>query len=170
MKTDHNGSLDAKHRHQMEGVRSIAVFEALKGLVVLLAGFGLLSLVHTDLQAAAEELVRHSHLDPARHYPRVFIEAASRTSPARLRLLAGLAFAYSAVRFVEAWGLWHLKAWAEWFAIISGSLYIPIEVYELIKHATLLRAVVLIANLVVVLYLIYVRYSSRRMKKELATD
>src|SRR5882757_2810953 len=100
----------------MEGVRSIAVFEAFKGLVVLLAGFGFLSLVHTDLQAAAEELIRHSHLNPARHYPRVFIEAASRTSPARLRFLAGLAFAYSTVRLVEAWGLWNLKAWAEWFA------------------------------------------------------
>lgn len=138
--------------------------------MVLLAGFGLLSLVHTDLQAAAEELVRHSHLNPARHYPRVFIEAASRTSPARLRLLAFLAFAYAAVRFVEAWGLWNLKAWAEWFAIISGSLYVPIEIYELIKHATLLRAAVLIANLVVVFYLIYVRYSSRRTEQKLDAD
>jgi uncharacterized membrane protein (DUF2068 family) len=149
-------------RHQAEGIRSIAVFEALKGVVILVAGFGLLHLVHRDLQAAAEEFVRHSHLNPAHHYPKIFIEAASRTSDSRLRSLAALAFLYSSVRFVEAWGLWRLKAWAEWFAIISGGIYIPIEIFELIKHATWLRLGLLLVNLFIVVYLIYVRYSSRQ--------
>jgi len=172
LKATDKGSLEAKRRHQMEGVRSIAVFEAFKGLIVLVAGFGLLHLVHHDLQAAAEELVRHSHLNPARHYPRIFIEAASRTSPARMRFLAAMAFLYSTIRFVEAWGLWNLKAWAEWFAIISGSIYVPIEIYELIKHATAIRFAVLILNLVVVAYLIYVRWSnsSKRTQTVVAAD
>ena len=43
------------------GVRLVAVFEALKGALVLGVGLGLLSLVHHDLQAVAERLVRHSH-------------------------------------------------------------------------------------------------------------
>lgn len=150
-----------KHGHEARearAIRSIAIFEALKGLVVLAAGFGLLHFVHRDLQALAEELVRHSHLNPAHHYPRVFIEAASRTSPARLRFLAAMAFLYSTVRFIEAYGLWRLRTWAEWFAIASGSIYVPIEIYELIKHATPLRAVVLLVNLFILVYLIYVRW------------
>jgi uncharacterized membrane protein (DUF2068 family) len=147
-------------RRQIEGVHLIAIFEALKGLVVLCAGFGLLHFVHRDLQSIAEELVRHSHLNPAHHYPRVFIEAATRTSPSRLRFLAALAFLYSTVRFVEAYGLWRLRAWAEWFAIVSGSIYVPIEIFELIKHATVLRAVVLLVNLFIVIYLIYVRWTN----------
>jgi len=69
-----------------------------------------------------------------------------------------MAFLYSVVRFVEAYGLWYLKAWAEWFAIISGSIYVPIELYELAKHATLVRATVLIANLAIVIYLVYLRW------------
>jgi uncharacterized membrane protein (DUF2068 family) len=150
--------------HQAEGIRSIAVFEAFKGLVVLAAGFGLLHFVHRDLQTAAEELVRHSHLNPAHHYPRIFIEAAGRTSDSRLRFLAALAFLYASVRFVEAWGLWRLKGWAEWFAIISGSIYVPIEIFELIKHATPLRVVVLAVNLFIVLYLIYVRCTAKKAK------
>jgi uncharacterized membrane protein (DUF2068 family) len=165
--TANKNSVAAAGAHQVGGVRSIAVFEALKGLVILLAGFGLLHFVHRDLQAAAEELVRHSHLNPAHHYPRIFIEAASRTSSSRIRFLAALAFLYSSVRFVEAYGLWYLKGWAEWFAIISGSIYVPIEIYELAKHATVLRATVLIVNLVIVAYLAYVRWtnSSRRSKQ-----
>ncbi len=141
------------------GVRAIALFEAVKGAVVLVAGFGLLALVHRDLEEIAERLVRHSHLNPASHYPRVFIEAAARTSDSRLRTLAGLAFVYSTVRFVEAYGLWKMRAWAEWFAIISGFIYLPVEAYELIEKPTLIRAGVLIGNSLIVAYLLYVRFS-----------
>lgn len=141
------------------GVRAVAFFEALKGTLVLVAGFGLLSLVHRDLEDLAERLVRHSHLNPASHYPRVFIEAAANTSDARLRTLAAMAFAYSTVRFVEAYGLWKMRAWAEWFAIISGCIYLPIELYELFERVTLIRAGVLVVNTSIVAYLLYVRLS-----------
>jgi uncharacterized membrane protein (DUF2068 family) len=141
------------------GVRAVALFEAVKGALVLAAGFGLLSLVHRDLEDLAERLVRHSHLDPASHYPRVFVEAAARMNDTRLRTLAALAFAYSVVRFVEAYGLWHMRAWAEWFAILSGCVYLPVELYELIERPTHLRGLVLFFNSVIVAYLLYVRLS-----------
>jgi uncharacterized membrane protein (DUF2068 family) len=144
------------------GVRVVAVFEALKGALVLSAGLGLLSLVHHDLQAAAERLVRHSHLNPAHHYPRIFIEAASHTDDSRLRSLAVLAFLYAAVRRIEAYGLWHMRVWAEWFAIIAGSLFLPVEIYELFRRATWTRGLVLMTNLFIVAYLVYVRLWSRR--------
>ena len=144
------------------GVRLVAVFEALKGALVLSAGLGLLSLLHRDLQAVAERLVRHSHLNPAHHYPRIFIQAASHTNDARLRSLAALAFLYAAVRFVEAYGLWRMRVWAEWFAIIAGSVYLPVEVYEIFRRATWMRGFVLLTNLLIVAYLVIVRLLSRR--------
>jgi len=70
------------------GLRTIALFEAAKGLVVLLAGSGLLLLVHRDVQAMAEQLVSHLHLDPAKRYPRIFLHIVTGATPARLRLLA----------------------------------------------------------------------------------
>ena len=136
--------------------------------VVLMAGFGLLSLVHRDLQDLAERLVQHSHLNPARHYPRVFIEAASHMNDSRLRSLAALAFLYAVVRFVEAYGLWHMKVWAEWFAIISGSLYLPVELYELLERATWMKGLVLLVNAFIVVYLIYVRLLNRREHRKSA--
>lgn len=144
------------------GVRAVAVFEALKGTLVIAAGFGLLSLIHHDIQATAEHLVRHAHLNPARHYPRVFIEAASHVDDARLKTLAVLAFVYAVVRFVEAYGLWRMKAWAEWFAIISGSIYLPVEAYELFERATWVRGFVLLVNGCIVAYLTHVRLVNRR--------
>jgi uncharacterized membrane protein (DUF2068 family) len=155
------------YTHLSGGVRTIAFFEALKGVLVLVAGFGLLSLVHHDLQAAAEQLVRLSHLNPAHHYPRVFIEASANLNDSRLRLLAVLAFLYAGGRFIEAYGLWRMKAWAAWLAIVSGAVYLPVEVFELIKHATFMRGGVLLINAGIVIYLVYVRWLSRKSHAEL---
>ena len=148
------------------GLHTIACIEALKGVLVLVVGFGLLSLVDQDLQAAAERLVRLSHLNPARHYPQVFIQALANTTDARLKFLATLAFLYSGVRFIEAYGLWRMKTWAEWFAIISGAVYLPLEVFGLIKHATFLKAGVFLVNAGIVGYLVYVLWLSRRANVE----
>lgn len=139
-------------------VRAVALFEAAKGVLVILAGFGLLALVHRDAQRVAEALVRHMHLNPARHYPRIFIHAASRLDDHRLHLLAAGAFAYAAVRLVEAYGLWGLRGWAEWMAILSTGLYMPVEAYELIRHVTVTRAVILFGNAVILALLLYVRF------------
>jgi len=153
------------HGHA-RGVRSIAAFEASKGVLVLLVGFGLLHLVHRDLQTFAEKLVRLGHLNPARHYPRVFIDAASRTSDARLKALAGLAFLYSLARFVEAYGLWRMRRWAQWFAIISGGIYIPLEVFEIAAHLSALRVLALLVNVAIVAYLLYVRLTASRERSQ----
>src|ERR1700724_233303 len=99
--------------HAARALRLIAVFEASKGVLVLSAGLGLLSLLHQDLQATAERLVRQSHLNPARHYPRIFIEAAAHMNDSRLRSLAALAFLYAAGRLIEAYGWWHLRGCAD---------------------------------------------------------
>ncbi len=143
-------------------MRVVAVFEAAKGALVVAAGLGLLSLLHRDLQAAAERLVQHSHLNPAHRYPRIFIQAASRMNDARLVGLAALAFLYSALRFVEAYGLWHMRTWAEWLAIVAGSAYVPVELYEMWRRPTWMRGFVLLTNVLIVVYLIRVRVESRR--------
>jgi uncharacterized membrane protein (DUF2068 family) len=142
---------------ETRGLHAIAVFEAIKGVAVLLAGFGLLALLHRDVQTIAERFVRAIHLNPASHYPHILIDAASNVTDTRLLALAAMASAYSAVRLVEAYGLWHGRAWAEWFAIGSGTLYLPVEIYELFHHATILKALVLVTNVAMVLYLVRAR-------------
>ncbi len=139
------------------GIRTVALFEAAKGAIVLLAGLGLLSLLHKDLQESAESVVRHLHLNPARHLPRVFVEAATKMTDKKLWLFAAGAFAYAAARAVEAYGLWRLRGWAEWFAIVSGGIYLPVEVYELVRHPTPMKAGILLSNVAIVLYVGYVR-------------
>src|SRR5215472_11252990 len=95
-------------RESAFGLRTVATFEATKGVLVLVAGFGLLSLAHHGAQDLAEQIVRRFHLDLARHHPRILLDAAAHLSNPRLRLLAGAALVYSAIRFIEAYGLWRM--------------------------------------------------------------
>lgn len=131
-------------------IRTIAAFEAAKGLVVLLAATGLLSLVHADLGALAARLVRYSHLNPASHYPQILIDAASHLQTPRLLWLAAGAIAYSLLRLVEAWGLYRERAWAEWLAAGGGAIYVPIELAEVLHKPSVLGVVVMAANVAVV--------------------
>jgi len=140
---------------RQRGLRVVAVFEGAKGALVLLTGLGLLAFIHRDLHNAAEEIVRHFHLNPARHYPRIFLDAAAHVTDTQLRLLALSAFLYSVVRFVETFGLWRRKRWAEWFAVLSGGIYIPVELFEVIHRLSWARLTVLTVNLAIVAYLGY---------------
>jgi uncharacterized membrane protein (DUF2068 family) len=146
------------------GLRTVAVFEFAKGLLVLLAGMGLLALIHRDAQVVAENFVRHFHLNPAHRYPQIFIHTAKDLTDARLWWLSLAALIYSTVRFVEAYGLWHERAWAEWFAIISAGLYLPVEIYEFLQKPNVVRGLVFIVNLGIVLYLAWLLAVNHRKR------
>jgi uncharacterized membrane protein (DUF2068 family) len=135
-------------------LRVVAFVEAAKGVLVLLAATGLLSLVHRDLNDLAARLVRHAHLNPASRYPHIFLDAVSHVGDTRLLMLALGAAAYSAVRFVEAWGLYRERAWAEWLAALGGGLYLPVEIVHLVRGPGPIGAAVFAANLVVVLVVV----------------
>lgn len=148
-----------------KSVRFIAVFEAAKGTLVILTGLGALSLIHQDAQEIAAQLVHHLHLNPAKHYPQIFIDAAAHLTDTRLLTLASLAATYGLVRFVEAYGLWKAQRWAEWFAAVSGAIYIPFEIYEFIKGDTWLSAGAFAINILVVALMINELYRGRSENK-----
>lgn len=135
------------------GLRTIALVEGAKGLAVLAAGTGVLALFHRPLQDVAEALVRHLHLNPASRYPRIFIDAAANLGDTGLLLLAGVAFVYAATHLAEAAGLWLERRWAEWLGVCNGSIYIPFELYELLRHVTALKLGTLLVNAAIVAYL-----------------
>jgi len=145
--------------------KSVAIFEAAKGMLLMLGGFGLLSLVHRNVRLIAAALVGRFHLNPAHRFASSFVEAASRITDARLWMIASIGFLYALLRFIEAYGLWYSKVWAEWLAVLSGGIFLPIEVYELVERFTWVRLSALIVNLVVVCAMIMVLYKNHHLRK-----
>jgi uncharacterized membrane protein (DUF2068 family) len=134
-------------------LRVVAAFEGAKGLLVLVTAGAGFEIFHRGAQRAAEELVRHSHLNPASKYPRIFVAAAANLTNTRLLLLALGALAYSLVRFAEAYGLWRGRNWARWLGLITAGLYVPFEVVKLVRHTSWAGDFVLVVNLMVLLIL-----------------
>jgi uncharacterized membrane protein (DUF2068 family) len=152
----------AAERHRRRtALRAVASLELAKGLVVLLLGFGAVSLVHKDAWDVAEALLRFLHVNPDHHYAQVFLNLADNLTDKKLWAMAAGAMAYSIVRFVEAYGLWLERTWAEWFALISGALYVPFEAYEVVRRPTPIHVAVLLINLGIVFYMLYLRLSAR---------
>lgn len=145
-------------------MKVVAFFEGAKGSLVLLTGFGILTLVHKNVHQAAELLVRHLHVNPARHYPRIFLDASERVTDMQLWAMALAALAYAIVRFAEAYGLFYRRRWAEWFGFLSGGMYIPVELYEVFREVTWPRVTVLTVNLVIVIYLLVELFEPFRFK------
>ena len=148
------------------GVRIVAIVEAAKGALVLLAGFGMLTLLHRDVQELAIQFIGKLHLNPSKHYPTIFIDAASHVTDGRLWELAWFALVYSLLRLVEAYGLWLERRWAEWVALISGGIYLPVEVFEVGQKLTWFRVGALVTNLIVVGCMGYALLHPSRAQKQ----
>jgi uncharacterized membrane protein (DUF2068 family) len=151
------------------GLRGVAFFEALKGILALVGAFWVLSLRHKDLLKVAEHMLRRFHIAPDRHAAHLLMHLAEKINGRDLRIVLLLFFVYAAIRFTEAAGLWLEKEWAEWFALISGSIYVPVEVMELIRHPNLTTWAVLTINILIVLYMAWLlldSYKRRRLARE----
>jgi uncharacterized membrane protein (DUF2068 family) len=146
-------------------LRAVATFEFVKGIFVVLMGACALILVHKDVWLLAESLLALLHISTDRRIALWFLDFADSVTDARLWAAARIAFAYAALRFTEAYGLWKERTWAEWVALVSGSLLLPLEIRELFRGLTLVRCTLFVGNLAVVFYMLYVILHNRRLRE-----
>ena len=154
----------AHHR----GLRTVATFEAFKGTLGLAAAIAIVSIAHKDISDIAERILGALHLNPDSRFGTFIMDKADRTTPHILLLVALGGVVYAAVRFIEAYGLWHLREWAEWFALLSGLMYLPWELTALIRHPGPLKWGILLVNVGVVLYMGAIRWESYKRNKRVA--
>jgi len=134
-------------------LRGIAVVEAIKGIVVLAASIGLLSLLHQDMHQLAHEVVRHFSMQPSAHYPTILLHYADLLDNINLRSLVLLAFSYAVIRLIEAYGLWNELAWGEWLGVLSGGIYIPFEIVHFVDKPSAIGATIFFLNVFIVGFL-----------------
>jgi uncharacterized membrane protein (DUF2068 family) len=136
------------------GLWLIAAFKIFKGLALLAVGIGALKLVHRDMAVQTERWIELLRVDPHNHYIHRVLEKLSILDAHKLKELSVGTFFYSALFLTEGIGLALRKRWAEYFTIVSTSLFIPLEVYELAKHPSLAKGILVLANAGIVAYLV----------------
>ena len=145
----------SKPRSHGRGLRLIAAFKLLKGLALLALGIGALHLLHKDVEALVEHWINVFQVDPNGHYIRLLLAKLSILDDKRLKELSIGTFIYAAIFLTEGLGLALGKRWAEYLTIISTASLLPLEIYELAKHASVGKGLALVINLGVVAYLIF---------------
>jgi uncharacterized membrane protein (DUF2068 family) len=159
------GAKSDRHRQQRRVLRAVATFEFFKGVFVVVMGVCAIALVHKDVWLYAESLLALLHVNTDRRAAQLFLDFADSITDARLWAAARIAFAYAALRFTEGYGLWRGRTWAEWVALVSGALLLPLEVRELLRGLNLFRSALFIGNLAVVFYMLYVILANRRERQ-----
>jgi uncharacterized membrane protein (DUF2068 family) len=143
----------ATHSHQT-GLAVIAVFKVVKGVLLLLLGLGLLRLVHAEIATLFSLLIEALHLNADSRIMHALVLKVDALQPHTVLVAGVVSLGYAGLLLLEGVGLWLERPWAAYLTVISTSLLLPFELYEVIDRVSVLRIGVLVLNSVIVLYLV----------------
>ena len=144
-------------------LRLIAVFKFLKAALLIALSVGIFRMMHQNIGMRVEHWVRALHLDPGNRHVEMLLARVSTLSPVEVTRLGLVGLFYAGLFLVEGTGLWLERRWGEWATVVISGMLIPVEMYELVRHPTILRVLLLVVNVVVVAYLIYRIRATKKM-------
>lgn len=133
----------------------IGIFKLAKATLLLLVAAGALSLLDNKIRDRVERHI--TQLSGDAHFRALEKLAGSLgiATARRIEFVSGAAFFYAALFAVEGIGLLAQKRWAEYFTAIITASFLPIEIYEIVRHPMIFRVVIFAINLAVLIYLIW---------------
>ena len=132
----------------------IAVFRLAKGALLIAVAIGALKLLHHDVGDTLTQVVRSLRADPDNRFIHKGLAKLGRLDDRRLEEISAGSFIYAALLLTEGTGLLLGKRWAEYFTVILTASLLPLEVYELFEKFTATRAIVIVINAAIVVYLV----------------
>lgn len=141
-------------RSHHTGLAVIAVFKVMKGLLLLLFGLGLLELMHAEIATLFSLLIEALHLNADSRLIHALVLKVDALQPHSVLVAGFVSLVYAGMLLAEGIGLWLEFTWAAYLTVVSTSLLLPFELYEVIEQVSMLRVVVLLLNLIIVLYLV----------------
>lgn len=155
-----------KRESHSRGLWLIAGFKLFKGLALLAVGIGALKLLHKDVAAELQNWIDLIRVDPDNFYLHKLLMKISLLDDRKLKQLSVGTFIYSALLLTEGIGLGLQQRWAEYFTIVITASLIPLEVYEIVKQVSPAKIILLLINIAVVVYLVWVLRSGRKESRE----
>lgn len=125
----------------------------LLGLLFAAISFGMLSLLNKDMVIFTDRMVVFLNLDIEKDYVQELVDWLTNIKGGTIIGISAGMFVLSTLNLVEAYGLHKRRRWAEWLTVIATSLFIPLELYEVVQEQTPVRVGALIINVAIVYYL-----------------
>ncbi len=136
-------------------LRLIAVFKFVKASLVVVTGLGLLRFYEPAVQSALYRLIGGLPYAFEQKLLREGLAFLSGMSPKRIQIIAVATFAYAGLFLVEGVGLWRGLHWAEVLTVVATSSLVPVEIYELARHPSLNKVLVIVLNVAILAYLLW---------------
>lgn len=137
------------------GLLLIGIFKLAKALLFFCIGIGAIHLLHKDLGDEAMRVATAMNFDPEGRVVGFILKKADLIDIHRLREIGFFTFAYSALALTEGVGLLMEKAWAEYLTLGLTISFLPWELFELIRKPSLFRVALLLINIGVLAYLVW---------------
>src|SRR5208283_3225530 len=115
----------------------IVAIKLIKGVALLLLALGVFSLAHKDLSDVFDQFLRWVHLDPERRFFQDIGDWLDTITPTNVRVVASGTFLCGLFLIVLGLGLAFRAKWAIWLAIGESAFFIPVEIFELVRHRRL---------------------------------
>jgi uncharacterized membrane protein (DUF2068 family) len=147
------------------GLRVIAIYEVVKTVALILIAIASFHLYKTQNFDHLVHWIEHLSLTDSNGMRRRLVQMLESMGPNKFVAIGIVALAYAAIFATEGIGLWLHKYWAEWFTVIATGSLIPLELYEAIHHFGWLKLAALIANILIVIYLVRIALQSRAEMK-----
>jgi uncharacterized membrane protein (DUF2068 family) len=154
--------------HRDRGLLLIGLFKLVKSIFFFCIGVGAIHLLHKDLGDEVLRLATRFNFDPESRVVSLLMEKVDLIDAHRLREIGFATFAYSALALTEGIGLLREKEWAEYLTLILTISFLPWELFELVRRPDWFRLGLLLINLAVLAYLVWLL--QRKKKAELAAE
>ena len=147
-------------------LRLLAVERFVRGLLLVALAYGVhrfngsrdaLQKVFDEYLPTLTPLADKLGVDLQHTGPVKLIEQALAARHSTLTLVSLGVLAYGGLQLLEGIGLWLMKRWGEYVAVVGTSIFIPLEVYEIVERVTWLRLVALAVNVFAVVYLLWTK-------------
>ena len=144
------------------GLLLVGLFKLSKAIFFTAVGAGALDLMNKNISGVVMPVIDALRIDPERHFVGILMEHVGLIQPQSLRRAGILSFMYAAVCVVEGTGLMLEKRWAEYFTVTLTALGLPWEGYELIHKYSPYKVGLLVINVVVLIYLVWILKKRRQ--------
>lgn len=152
-------------RHHDSGLLTIGLFKLVEAVFFVLVGVGAIHFITHDLGDAAWRLATRLRMDPDGRLMSYVLDRLDDVTAHRLKQIGVATFFYAGLRVAEGVGLVMEKVWAEYLTVGVTTAFLPWEVYEIVRHLDWIRVGLLVVNLLVLAYLLWLLRRNRKAAK-----
>jgi uncharacterized membrane protein (DUF2068 family) len=145
----------ARVGHQ-RGLLLVGLFKLSKAVFFTAVGAGALDLMNKNINDVVIHVIDALRIDPERHFVGILMEHVGLIDSHQLKRAGILSFLYAMVCVVEGTGLMLEKRWAEYFTVTLTAMGLPWEGYELLHRYSPYKVGLMVINLAVLLYLVWI--------------